>query len=700
MPEPRKIKKILKRILFSLLGLFLVLFILAFLFKGWLLDYAVSKARTKLKDKYHLDLTFKSYSLHGFTEVNTEGLFCKTENNDTFVFLNTAKLKVHLLPILAGNIHLSDVFASNGIIKLQYLKLLKKKKVDKPIDSADKFSRIKRYAGVIESLADFLPENLEMHKINFLYNTPADNISMAVNSITYKDEKLDGDFFANLNGDKQQWKLSGNFNKNDITGNFSFKTAQSGYVNINRIKRKVHFDFALHELDIELRKFENGDEDIKLEGKIAGKGLELYNPKVSKDTILVNEGALDYRLDIDTAMISLDSSSYIDLNGLVANIGIYSRYKAPKDIKICMNMAPVEAQKFLNALPDATFDKVKTMKLDGSLKYHLGFYLSIPKYDSVYFNSSFIGENLKAKDYGIANLNKINGTFTYIPYGSNRHIIIGPENPSFANLDTIAKNLRDAVINSEDGDFFWNKGFNQEAFGKSIVENLKTHSFKKGGSTITQQLVKNVFLSRKKTIDRKLEEALITWMIENLHIAGKKRIYEVYLNIIEWGPDVYGIGEASRFYFNKHPSQLTLKECVFLGMIIPSPKNYMYYFDGKGHLRKNAQGYYNLITSKLVAYSKMDKSLIDTIPFDVKLAPSAQKYLRIKDTTELPPSDDEIQWNDLLIGPPPPPESKIKETTISKQEPVVKEAPLTRKQKRAKAREERKKRKQKKEEEE
>ena len=347
-------------------------------------------------------------------------------------------------------------------------------------------------------------------------------------------------------------------------------------------------------------------------------------------------------------------------------------------------MAPMEAQKFLNALPDATFDKVKTMRLEGNLQYHLGFYLGLPKYDSVYFNSTFTGDKLKALDYGTAQLNKLNGSFTYIPYASNRRIIVGEDNPNFAHLDTIPQFLRDVVINSEDGDFFYNKGFNQEAFGKSIVENLKSHSFKKGGSTITQQLVKNVFLSRKKTIDRKLEEALMTWMLENLHVVGKKRIYEVYLNIIEWGPDVYGISEASRFYFNKYPWQLTLKECVFLGMIIPSPKGFMYYFDGKGHLRKMAQGYYNLITSKMAAYSKLDKSLIDTIPFDVKLNGPAQKFLKIKDTMDIPlPESNEIQWKDLFTPsnePAPAPSSSSVSPAIA-DAPKENDPPATKKEK-------------------
>jgi membrane peptidoglycan carboxypeptidase len=110
------------------------------------------------------------------------------------------------------------------------------------------------------------------------------------------------------------------------------------------------------------------------------------------------------------------------------------------------------------------------------------------------------------------------------------------------------------------------------------------------------QLVKNAFLTRKKTIARKAEEILIVWLIENNRISSKQRMYEVYLNIIEWGPNVYGIKEASRFFFDKLPSQLNLAESLYLASIIPSPKRYQYSFDAYGNLRQRPRYYFKLIS--------------------------------------------------------------------------------------------------------
>ncbi len=96
------------------------------------------------------------------------------------------------------------------------------------------------------------------------------------------------------------------------------------------------------------------------------------------------------------------------------------------------------------------------------------------------------------------------------------------------------------------------------------------------------QLVKNVFLSRQKNLARKIEEILIVWLIENQQLSSKSRMYEVYLNIIEWGRNVYGIGEASHYYFGKSPAELTVGESIYLAHIVPKPKSSLYSWQSDG----------------------------------------------------------------------------------------------------------------------
>ena len=143
------------------------------------------------------------------------------------------------------------------------------------------------------------------------------------------------------------------------------------------------------------------------------------------------------------------------------------------------------------------------------------------------------------------------------------------------------------------------------------------------------QLVKNIFLTREKTISRKLEEILLVYILENNRISTKERMLEVYFNIIEWAPDVYGIGEASQFYFQKKPIDLTLKECLFLATIIPSPKKFMFNFDENGNLKSSADRRQEFIKKIMIK-----KGLIanDSIPQSNSLIISgkARKLLNIK----------------------------------------------------------------------
>jgi membrane peptidoglycan carboxypeptidase len=135
-------------------------------------------------------------------------------------------------------------------------------------------------------------------------------------------------------------------------------------------------------------------------------------------------------------------------------------------------------------------------------------------------------------------------------------------------------------MHAEDAGFMHHLGFIPEAFRRSLAQNILERRFARGGSTLSMQLVKNVFLNHNKTISRKLEEIMIVWLIETCRLTSKRRMFEVYMNVIEWGPNVYGVTEASRYYFAKEPSELNLGECVFLSCIISAPKQARNHFSG------------------------------------------------------------------------------------------------------------------------
>ncbi len=138
--------------------------------------------------------------------------------------------------------------------------------------------------------------------------------------------------------------------------------------------------------------------------------------------------------------------------------------------------------------------------------------------------------------------------------------------------EQISPNLKRAIIAAEDGKFLEHEGFDFEAIQNAYEKNLKKGRLVAGGSTISQQLAKNLFLSGKKTPWRKIEEAIITLMLEN--VMSKRRILEIYLNVIEWGNGIFGAEAAMRYYYGVSTSSVTAEQAAHLAAMVPNPRFY------------------------------------------------------------------------------------------------------------------------------
>lgn len=136
----------------------------------------------------------------------------------------------------------------------------------------------------------------------------------------------------------------------------------------------------------------------------------------------------------------------------------------------------------------------------------------------------------------------------------------------------ISKHLKRAIIAAEDAKFVDHEGFDWDGIQKAMEKNQKKGRFVAGGSTISQQLAKNLFLTPNKSYFRKAEEAVITLMLENLW--SKERIFEVYLNVIEWGSGVFGAEAAARHYYNVSAAQLGPEQAARLAGMVPNPRYY------------------------------------------------------------------------------------------------------------------------------
>lgn len=148
----------------------------------------------------------------------------------------------------------------------------------------------------------------------------------------------------------------------------------------------------------------------------------------------------------------------------------------------------------------------------------------------------------------------------------------------WVSLSDISHYGKWAIVLSEDWGFYQHQGVDFNQLKVALSDMVEVQKFR-GASTITQQLVKNVFLSPERSLWRKLHEYILSQKVENA--LSKNKILEVYLNSIEFGPGIYGIGKATQHYFSKTPKYLTAKESAFLAMLLPSPRRYYVSFKKK-----------------------------------------------------------------------------------------------------------------------
>ncbi len=206
-------------------------------------------------------------------------------------------------------------------------------------------------------------------------------------------------------------------------------------------------------------------------------------------------------------------------------------------------------------------------------------------------------------------------------------------------LSRISDNLKKPVIISEDDTFFSHSGINTTELKNVLKESWEKKKLTRGASTITMQVARNAFLHRKKTLTRKLKEIILTKRIEK--IWTKRKILEYYLNIAEWGPNIYGAEAAAHFYFDKSAAQLTLAEGSLLAAILPNPNYYNPFKNYNGARRKQQR----------VLKLMRDARLIDTAELENIL--SSRIYLRgeQRETPTNPPEQYSSLFDSILTLP-------------------------------------------------
>ncbi|MCS7084692.1 MAG: biosynthetic peptidoglycan transglycosylase, partial [Bacteroidia bacterium] len=251
------------------------------------------------------------------------------------------------------------------------------------------------------------------------------------------------------------------------------------------------------------------------------------------------------------------------------------------------------------ALPEGAFDKLRKIRLAGEIGYRLVGAMNVNRPDKMTVNAKLSTEKLRLDTGSVWWITEVNGEFSWRPFGARSFRRIDPDDPRYVRLDQTPPFLRQCLLLAEDPEFYRHEGFEPTMIRDAVADNLATGRFRRGGSTLTMQLVKNLFLTPQKTLFRKIEEAGIVWCIENHDLISKDKILELYLNCAQWGPSSYGIREAAEYWFGKKPLDLTPEECVFLSTILPAPSRAINLFDENGVLNREAEAVFETMQQLL-----------------------------------------------------------------------------------------------------
>lgn len=633
-------KSWVKRVTIGLVSLLLLAVAGLFFGRGALLRRIAGQKIGQLEQRLDLRIAYDELRFASFSDVELKGLSVVPPQRDTLLRLEYLRLRLDVLPLLQRKLSVRGIDADglslsfvkkHGVSNYDCLFRSPKKTVEDEARKqvqADYATRVKRLADVVFRL---LPENGGFNRVRIIGQRDSLVTSFDIPSMKIADNRFQADIRVTEGNEKGCWNVSGFLAHRErlMKGKLSGCGA-SGRVLLPYIGPHYQATVAFDSIAFSLEEHPGQSGQRMLEGSASVAGLEIFHQALSPDTILLNRGQLDYTVCVEKQAFVLDSLSEVTVNELQFHPYVRLEKNGRWHLTASVHKEPFPSSQLFASLPAGLFHHVHGLRTTGNLKYDLRVDIDWNCLDSLRFSSDLVGQGFRITDYGNTGLGRMNEEFEYTAYEHDmpvRTFAIGPSNPNFRPLERISPLLQMAILQSEDGGFFYHQGFLPGAIQEALAYDLQVGRFARGGSTISMQLVKNIFLNRHKNIARKLEEALLVWLIENQRITSKERMYEVYLNIVEWGPLVYGACEASRFYFDKEPSDLTVNEAIFLASIIPKPKHFRSVFNPDATLKENQAGYFQLLAKRLLVKGVITAEQAEAVAPVIDVKGPARAYL-------------------------------------------------------------------------
>ncbi len=606
------------------LSILILFFTTIILLRQPLLDFVIRKAQEKVKQRFGATLLIKDAGFLGFRDIFLKNvILIPPDGNDTLFFMESFKARIRIGKLLKMQVGFRELVVDDVIVNLvktdsihsNYSFLFKKHEDADSSKGENTDGYNERFKMLFRKVNDIFNENIIIRQFVVNYRDVNRKEMVKVPELFFDGSLFQSSIITSSLEGVNLWLVKGKADAEKGHYDFAVNRTRGAAYALPFFDLIDGFKVCFDEANVKFSADESSD-IIPVNSDFVMKNLLVNHWRISPDDVLMPDINFHLNANIATDSIQLSPGTLFRLNKLPINITLSYSRKPEKRIILDEGFTVSDAQDLFSSLPEGMFHTFKGFKASGELAYSVHFDLLSKHPDSLSFDSQLKKKNFRIQEYGTENFSKMSAPFSFLAMDGDRPIrsfIVGPENPMFTPYDQISDYLKNTILTSEDPSFFNHSGFVEESFRESIATNIKQGRFARGGSTISMQLVKNIHLSRNKTIARKLEEALIVWLIEQNRLVSKERMFEVYLNIIEWGPNVYGIGEASHFYFGKSPKDLTLAESIYLSSLIPHPKYFRYSFDAAGNLKPFMANYFKLVAGRLVKREKISQSEADSL---------------------------------------------------------------------------------------
>jgi hypothetical protein len=387
---------------------------------------------------------------------------------------------------------------------------------------------------------------------------------------------------------------------------------------------------------------------LEISGQTSISGLGVHDPRLDDEAVADLNANLDFKATYDRTAAEVRLERVLVSRGQArATVrGVVHLDRLAFDLTV--NVPPTACRQILSAVPIEMRREVDGAQLSGTFGLDLRLAVDERAPADTVLEASL--DNLcRVDDFGpLPYPDDFRRPFSYTGYaadGAPLRLVTGPGNDRWTTYASISPYLIEAVLTTEDGKFMNHEGLTLPEVRRAIELDLAKKELSHGASTITMQLAKNLFLSRTRTLSRKLEELFFTWYLETYF--SKEEILELYFNVVEFGPSIYGIRDAAHTYFGREPFELNLAESVFLIKLLPSPvSRYDAFLQGEvserrmGALRKVMQ---TMFERGRLSQAELKEGLAEKIDFYREGEPLPEPRPRVERGEFVPSAESEFE---------------------------------------------------------